>query len=142
MTTGEKLYKHAMKDYGLKELPGPESKPRIKQAINLAAAWLEDDDSKTPWCGCIMGLWFTELGLMPPKAYYRAIEWLNVGKPVSIDQSVRGDLVVFARPGGNHIAMVDHWDEKYIYCLGGNQSDQVNVSRYLRSAVKGVRRLD
>ena len=141
MKTSERLYQHAAKDLGLKELPGSLSQPRIKKAIKLAAEWLDGDDSETAWCGCIMGLWFIELGMTPPKAYYRAANWLNIGKAIKIEFSVRGVLVIFSRSGGNHIAMVDHWDDNYVYCLGGNQANQVSITRYSRSKIEGVRQL-
>lgn len=46
----EKIYSHALKDYGLKEAPGHRSNPRIALAIKTAASWLNRDDSVTPWC--------------------------------------------------------------------------------------------
>ncbi len=141
MSTSEKLYLHASKDFGLKEIPGSASNPRIKSAISTAAGWLDKDDSETAWCGCIMGLWCIEIDVTPPSTYFRAASWLNVGKPVETEKSVRGDIVIFSRSGGNHVTLVDHWDEDFIWCLGGNQSNAVTIAKYSREKIKGIRRL-
>ena len=54
MTTGLKLYNHALEDFGLSEISGPGSNARVKKAITLAADWRDKDDSKTAWCGCMV----------------------------------------------------------------------------------------
>lgn len=141
MTTGLKLYNHALGDFGLTELPGARSHPRIQQAINLAASWLDKDDSKTAWCGCIMGLWFKELGLTPPKEHYRANEWKQVGKMVLLSEAQQGDVVVMDREGGKHVALFSKMKGDLIYLLGGNQNNQVNVSAFNKGFVEAVRRV-
>jgi uncharacterized protein (TIGR02594 family) len=143
MTTNQRLYQHARKDLGLSEIAGSRSNPRIKLAIETAAKWLDGDDSKTAWCGCIMGLWCLELGLGVPAAYYRAVSWLNWGHEVDLKDVQMGDVVVLKRPGGNHVSLFEassvkhqgHWD-----LFGGNQSNTVNSSPYATSQVLGVRR--
>jgi uncharacterized protein (TIGR02594 family) len=140
MTTGERLYAHAAKDLGLSEIPGPASHPRIRLAIDMAADWLDEDDSKTAWCGCIMGLWCFELDLGVPAARYRAASWLNWGMSVSLAQARKGDVVIFARKGGNHVALFDRKEGRNVYVLGGNQSNRVSVAPYSEALVLGVRR--
>lgn len=141
MNTSALIYKHARKDLGLTEVVGPASNPRIQYAINLAAKWLEKDDSKTAWCGCMMGLWCIELGLAVPKAYYRAISWLDWGTAVEPGDEQLGDVVVMHRPGGNHVTLFEGVATATTWnCLGGNQSNQVKSSLYGKSAVLGVRR--
>src|SRR5690606_30081744 len=100
------LYKHAKEDEGLRETPGTASTPRIRTAILTAASWLNPDDTATAWCGCIMGLWVIEIGLTPPKSYYRAKEWSNFGTKVnSLAEARVGDIVIFSRAGGYHVAL-------------------------------------
>lgn len=141
MNSSERLYAHALKDLGLAEVPGSKSHPRIQLAIETAAKWLDGDDSKTAWCGCLMGLWCLELGLPVPAAYYRAVSWLEWGVAVKAGDERQGDVIVLQRPGGNHVALLEEkkgvlWD-----LLGGNQSNRVSVAPYRKSLVRGVRRL-
>lgn len=134
------IYDHARKDLGLKETPGKRSTPRIKQAINASAKWLNDDDSATPWCGCIRGLWGLETGTGVPKEHFRAASWLKWGAPVALADARRGDTVVLSRPGGNHVGLFDREERGFIYLLGGNQSNAVTVAAFGKTLVKGVRR--
>lgn len=133
-----RLYAHALKDNGLRELPGTASAPRIELAIKTAASWLDRDDSKTAWCGCIMGLWCKELGLPVPSEYFRAANWLNVGTPVRLEDAILGDIVVIGRTGGNHVAL---FKDSALTLFGGNQSNSVNYSKFDRSSLKGIRRI-
>lgn len=135
------LYAHALKDDGLRETPGVGSTPRIREAILGAASWLNPDDSATAWCGCIMGLWVKEVGLRPPTAYYRAASWLDAGAEVPLASARPGDIVVISRTGGNHVALYVAHDAGTITLYGGNQSNAVNMAKFPRSSLRGVRRL-
>lgn len=141
MNTSLQLYRHARKDLGISEVAGSKSHPRIQFAINLAASWLNKDDSKTAWCGCMMGLWCIELGLSVPKESFRAISWLNWGVAVEPGDEQQGDVVVMKRAGGNHVTLFEDVISNTRWaCLGGNQSNQVNSSLYSKATVLGVRR--
>jgi uncharacterized protein (TIGR02594 family) len=142
MNTGLKLYNHALGDFGLSEVSGPGSNARIKMAIKQAAEWLDQDDSKTAWCGCMMGLWFSELGLEKPKEFYRAANWKTVGKKVLLSEAKQGDVVVMSRTGGKHVALFSKQANGLVYLLGGNQRNQVNVSAFNEQFVEEVRRID
>jgi uncharacterized protein (TIGR02594 family) len=137
----KKLYEHAMKDFGLSEVTGSKSNPRIQKAIARAADWLDSDDSKTAWCGCMMGLWCKELGLPVPKEYFRAASWRNVGKEVLLDDAIPGDIIVMSRTGGNHVTLFSKVKDGLVYCLGGNQRDAVNISSFSVKLVDNIRRL-
>lgn len=138
VSASARLYEHARRDNGLKEKPGAASNERIKKAILESASWLDPDDSKTAWCGCIMGLWCKELGLPVPKEYFRAANWLNIGTPVDIKDAIPGDIVVISRSGGNHVAL---FVDNALTLFGGNQSNAVNSSKFDRSSLRGIRRL-
>lgn len=142
MNNNTRLYNHALKDLGLREIPGKASHPRIRLAIETAAKWLDGDDSQTAWCGCIMGLWCLEAGLSVPKAYYRAAQWLEWGVKVDKAEAELGDVVVLKRSGGNHVATLDHIDRERgrWHLLGGNQSNAVTIAPYAPELVLGVRR--
>ncbi len=145
MNTNTKLYNHALQDFNLREVPGSGSNPRIRKAIDLSDGepdWLNQDDSKTAWCGCIMGLWCKELNLPTPKEYYRAASWKTVGKPVLLSEAKQGDIIVMSRSGGKHVTLFSRLSGDVVYCLGGNQSNQVNVTGFNKGFVEEVRRLD
>ena len=134
-----RLYAHASLDKGLRETPGSASTPRIRRAILEAASWLDPDDSVTAWCGCIMGLWFSECGLTPPAAYYRAANWLNIGRASPLETAKQGYVVVLTRSGGNHVGLYHSHTATHITLLGGNQSNAVNLTAYSRASLRGVR---
>ena len=136
------IFDHALKDLGLKETPGKRSTPRIAYAIKSAAQWLDSDDSATPWCGCIRGLWGLETGTGVPAAHYRAASWAKWGKAVALDptQWRKGDTIVMGRAGGNHVALFSHIKGERAYCLGGNQSDSVSIASFSISGIWAVRR--
>ena len=108
--------------------------------FGLAPDWLNQDDSATPWCGIFRGWvgYLTATGM--PDAHYRAKNWLEWGDRVQ-GEPIHGDTVILTRTGGNHVGIVDHTTEGSVYILGGNQSDQVNISRYPKSRVTGYRRI-
>jgi uncharacterized protein (TIGR02594 family) len=140
-----RIYEHARKDLGLREIPGDKSDTRIQHAIRTAATWLDRDDSKTAWCGCIRGLWGLETGTGVPKEHFRAAEWLKWGEPVRLNDPYswrQGDTAILRRTGGSHVAIVDHVDipTGRVYLLGGNQSNACNVSPFAIKDVIGVRR--
>jgi len=138
----ERIYGHALRDNGLKEMPGRASEPRIKAAILAAASWLDPDDSKTAWCGCIRGLWGIETGTGVPPEHYRAASWATWGTavPGGLKNAVPGDTIVMTRTGGNHVCLFVRQDATHVWCFGGNQSDAVNVQKFPKSRVTHVRR--
>lgn len=141
MTRSEQIYAHASKDLGLSELPGSKSAPRIQRAIRLSAAWLDDDDSVTAWCGCIRGLWGIETATGVPPAHYRAKSWLEWGQGIAGPAfAIKGDTVILHRPGGYHVALFDRFSGNFVFTLGGNQSNAVNISRYRSTDIVGIRR--
>lgn len=143
MTTSATIYAAAKKDLGLKETPGAACTPRIATAIRAAADWLAVSDEKTFWCGCIRGLWGLETGSGVPPAHYRAASWAKWGKAVPLDKPAlwqQGDTIIMERIGGNHVTLLDRVRGDYAYCLGGNQSDAVTISRFALDRITSVRR--
>lgn len=93
------------------------------------------------WCGHTMGYVMAKNGIRPPyvpgndlKSYLWAESWADFGTPV--DRARPGDVLVLSR----HVTMCDGEDGDVYLGRGGNQSDQVKVSRYAKSAVKAIRR--
>ena len=134
---------------GIKEVPGATSNPQILSMLRLDAEWPADDS--VPWCSGFVNYIAWLLGLHRTKSL-RARSWLNE-KIVPISEAAPGfDLVVLKRGGGNqpgpdvinapgHVGFFDRFDGDYVWIWGGNQSNTVNVSKYKRSRILGIRRL-
>jgi len=75
-----------------------------------------------------------------------ARSWLNVGKPVSLDQAAAAfDVVVLWRgdPEGasGHVGLYAGRSNGKIKILGGNQNNAVTISSYPENRLLGIRRL-
>lgn len=135
-----RIYAHALRDNGLSEMPGAASHPRIQAAILAAAKWLDPDDSKTAWCGCIRGFWGLETGTGVPPEHYRAKSWAKWGKPVTWANAQEGDTIVLQRPGGHHVGLHVRHDATHVWVFGGNQSNACNLTKFKRELVTDIRR--
>ncbi len=120
--------KIAYQELGTKEIIGVGSNSRIMQYHSVAggAGWTDD----VPWCGSFLAFVITKAGLTPPKYPARALSWLKFG--VSSYIPVYGSIAVKKRRGGGHATLVVGRSKggKYLYCLGGNQNDAVNIKKY------------
>lgn len=152
---GPLLLKAALADYGTLELRGPGNNPTIfawadevgatakTPYANWAADWYNSDS--IPWCGLSMAVWAVRSSQrrperMPPPKYLSAADWLNYGFQIPISKAMLGDVVVFKRDGGGHVAIYVGEDATAFHILGGNQGDAVTIMRKLKSECIGVRR--
>ena len=98
----------------------------------------------TSWCGSFVGWVLKQAGYKLTTVPERALTWgrasnhaegwwptgVNIGRPIY------GAIATKSRKGGGHVTFVvgkDPNDDAYLYCLGGNQSNALNVSRYKKS---------
>lgn len=154
------LLAEALKEYGTVETPGAGNNPKIlgwadEVAVDAPSAynrwasnWYHLDS--TPWCGLFMAVCAVRSNpqhrevRMPPKNYLSAASWALWGQAASECHSSPvpslGDILVFKRPGGHHVGIYVGHDDRYYYVLGGNQSDQVNITKIERSRCIAVRR--
>ena len=141
MDSADKLLKAALKYVGMKEVPGTKSNKSILK-------WIREyvpnaiDDSEVAWCSIFMNEIAKECGLeYTDKTLARS--WLKVGYEVFTPQI--GDVVIFWRKQldsrWGHVGLYISEDDKYIYVLGGNQSNAVNIKPYLKSRLLGYRKL-
>src|SRR5690606_3306636 len=79
---------------------------------------------------------------MPYKSYeiLRAASFATWGNPVERGDERLGDIAVFKRPGGNHVAIVIAVTDTSLVVLGGNQSNAVTITEISKSRVSAVRR--
>lgn len=147
-------YQLAKRFVGIKEIPGEKHSPAVVAFHQLGGSpWFDDDE--TPWCSSFVHFIASYcLGLVAPtKSKARARMWLTVGVPVDIQEAIRGhDLVILKRGTGvqpdetvtnapGHVGFYVKHDGQFVWVLGGNQSNSVNIQRYLKSRVLGIRRL-
>lgn len=136
------LVQHAMEFYKEREIPGKKHNSFIVDWTNRILSWAYDDE--IPWCSLFMNAMAEDVGLeRTGKANARS--WLSIG--IEVENPVISDVVVFWREnrkswkGHVGIFMGYTHDKKHIAVLGGNQSNEVNISLYPASRLLGFRRL-
>lgn len=134
----------AAQELGEKEIPGAAHNQRIVEYAREAGfAWIDDDE--TPWCSIFINWCAKKAGLQQSKRA-TARSWLTVGTPV--DRPEPGDIVVFWRESPHswkgHVGIFLGYshDATRIYCLGGNQGNQVSITALGCGYLLGFRRLE
>jgi len=130
--------KEAYKELGVKEKRGSASNPRVEQYHDAVAGWASWKDD-VPWCGSFVGFIMIKAGQGKVSNSFRAKSWKNYGKRVM--EPVLGAIAVKDRRGGGHVGFVVGISSngKYLYILGGNQNDEVNIKRYSKSVFTDLR---
>jgi uncharacterized protein (TIGR02594 family) len=122
---------------GVDEIPGPRDNPRILEYH--ASTNLKATDDETAWCSAFVNWCIEQAGLQGTKSA-AARSWLKWGK--TLNQARQGCIVVLKR-GNNqwqgHVGFFHSEDGPRILVLGGNQSNQVNISSFRASDVLSYR---
>ena len=116
---------------GEAEIPGIKANPQILEYFKASKFWGSDDGGgQNAWCGSFVAWVMQQNKMEPVKNAFRAKEWASFGKP--LDKPVFGAIGIKSRKGGGHVAFVvgQSADGNYLYMLGGNQSNSVNVAKY------------
>ena len=129
-------------EYGITEYSGSRNNPQIiKYFTETGHENIKDDEIS--WCAAYMNWCAKKAGLDYP-ANLLARSWLKIGEEVKSPQL--GDIVVFWRnkkkSWTGHVSLFIYKDEKQdkIYCLGGNQNEQVCIAPYPAETVLAYRR--
>ncbi len=78
-----------------------------------------------PWCSLYANMVLTKVGLQGTETLW-ALDWDNWG--IELPGTAVGAFAPMKRDGGGHIAIVVGRDQHgNLMCLGGNQSDCVNI---------------
>jgi uncharacterized protein (TIGR02594 family) len=106
----------------------------------------------TPWCGAFAAFCMDKSGNSAsiPKGSARAANWKTWGTPLPLkSNNVPNGAVVVLTPGegsggSGHVAFFAGYtaDGKSVTLLGGNQSNQVNLSNFLVSRIATINWLD
>ncbi|OED34231.1 hypothetical protein AB832_07695 [Flavobacteriaceae bacterium (ex Bugula neritina AB1)] len=136
-----KAFEFALKHYGLEEIKGRKHEPIIIEAFKTVGhGWIKDDE--TAWCAAWMGYCLHKAGLEFLKTV-RARDYEKYGKETKMPKI--GDIAVFWRykesSGYGHVGFYVSEDEHDIYVLGGNQSNEVRISKYPKSQLLGYREI-
>ena len=137
-----RLVNIALSQYGQKEVVGRAHNPHILkyfEATDSSAVAIEDE---TSWCSAFIN-WCARESLLSRTKKLNARSWLGIG--VHTNEPILGDVVIFWREAKTswkgHVALYIRQDDTNIYVLGGNQSNEVNISKYPKSQLLGYRRL-
>lgn len=132
-----KMLVEALKLYGTKEVIGSGDNPIILEwAREIGVSYSHDE---TPWCGLFCGVVAKRAGKELPKAPLWALDWRDdFGHSVSAP--MLGDVLVFSRAGGGHVALYVGEDASCWHCLGGNQGDAVSITRIPKTRQHWARR--
>ena len=142
MAIEPKWLEHARLHVGTKEFKGTQANPAVLEFFK-AVGHDEIDDDATSWCAAFVGAMLKLSGYpLPPKATnLLARSYLKYGKV--LDAPRVGCIVVFWRGNPSswqgHVGFYISEDEKHIYCLGGNQGNAVNITKYTKDRVLGYR---
>ena len=126
---------------GTTEDPGPANNPTVmKMYASVGHDWVEHDS--VAWCAAFVGHCLETAGIRSTRKL-TARSYLDWGVPVDIAEAQPGDIGVIPRGSSSwqgHVFFIDRIEGAWVWGLGGNQSDAVNVKRYPVSKLLGVRR--
>lgn len=130
-------YLWAVKEIGQQEVAGRKHNPRIVWYHSFTT--LKATQDEVPWCSSFMCAAAESNGFKSTDSA-AAKSWLTYGD--AGDGSI-GDIAVFSRDGGNHVAFVNKKfspRDSVVNCLGGNQSNKVCVQDYSAGRLLAFRR--
>lgn len=117
--------KTAMKEIGTVEIPGSKHNQRIMEYHKISGGFSTDE---IPWCGSFVNWVMRKNGFETVPIPARAKSWTGFGKSSC---PIVGSIAVKERNGGGHVCFVVGRNIMGdLYCLGGNQSNGVNIKLY------------
>ena len=125
----------AAQEFGVSEILGPRSNPRIE--MYHASTSLGSRDDSVPWCSSFVN-WCMESAQVQGTNSAAARSWDRWG---SATPPTYGAVATVPRTGGSgrHVFFVAGFTATHIFGLGGNQSDKVNVAVYRRPSLTACR---
>ncbi len=130
MYINNKPLEKALQEYGIKEIAGKSHNKRILDYFaDIGHEWVRDDE--TAWCAAFVNWCLRQAGV-DGTGKLNARSFLKWGR--KIENPYLGCLVVLWRvkktsPYG-HVGFYINSDENWIWILGGNQSNEVRISKY------------
>lgn len=136
---GPKMMEEFLKIYGITEEPGAADNPLILEWAKETGLGRDYKHDAVAWCGLTMAIIAKRAGKeLPPNPLW-ALNWALFGNKVT-DGAKLGDVLVFKRAGGGHVALYIGEDDECYHCGGGNQSDTTSIIRKPKNRVYAIRR--
>ena len=132
--------KIALKEVGTEEIAGGVHNLRVLEYQATTSGKYTDDE--TPWCGAFISWVMKQAGIKHNiKIPERAKEWIKFG--YEVEEPEIGSIAIKSRIGGGHVCIVlgQRKDGK-LYCLGGNQNNQVNIAIYDKEVFEAFRNIE
>jgi uncharacterized protein (TIGR02594 family) len=138
---GNRAYELAKQDDGTWEWSDGHNPKVLQYFKDVGHAWVKDDE--TAWCAAFVGAMLKRAG-SAHTGKLNARSYLDWGEEVEhLDEAAEGDIAVFWRGSPDswqgHVGFYVRHDETYVYVLGGNQGNQVNIRPYKRDRLLGIR---
>lgn len=137
-----KILQTALSQYGVKELVGKKNNPQILKYFKASGLDPEKLNDETAWCSAFANWVAKESGYQYSKQL-TARSWLNVGTSTQNPQP--GDVVVFWRESKDswkgHVGFFVRETKRYVYVIGGNQKNQVNIKAFPKTRILDYRKL-
>jgi len=126
--------KIAYKEIGQKEIVGPIENERIQQYFRSIGDSKTYRDDIADWASPFAEWSLQQIGKNGPKSM-EPFAWLEWGKTLEYPEF--GCIVVLSFAGLHHVGFyIGDKGDDFIEVLGGNESDSVRVSYYLKSSVQ------
>jgi uncharacterized protein (TIGR02594 family) len=128
----------AIELFGTAETVGSKHNPVIMgwaKELGLNKTYVNDE---IPWCGLFAAIIMHRAGRPVVDSPLWALSWNKFG--VAIKEPMLGDIITFKRDGGGHVGLYVGEDAKAYHVLGGNQGNQVCVTRIAKSRLSAARR--
>ena len=126
---------------GTTERSGPQDNPVIMEMYaSVGQSHVEHDE--VAWCAAFVGHCLEKAGIRSTRKL-NARSYLDWGVPVEMSDARQGDIGVIPRGTSGwqgHVFFIDRLEGAWVWGLGGNQDDAVNVKRYAVSKLLGIRR--
>jgi uncharacterized protein (TIGR02594 family) len=133
-----KWYNKAIHELDVAEIVGKKHNPRIIEYHQETTLKAKTDE--TSWCSSFVNWVFQSSGIKGTRSA-TARSWLNWG--ITLEEPKKGCVVIFWRGSVSgwkgHVAFYVRENDKYVYVLGGNQSNRVSIAKYKKSRILGYR---
>lgn len=130
---GPRMLMEAIAEYGTLEVPGKGSNHKIEAWATECGIGAYSTDA-IPWCGLFMAMAAKRATWARPASPLWARAWSTWGI-ARLGPALLGDVLVFTRVGGGHVAMYIGEDPTHYHILGGNQSDKVSIVRHEKNQI-------
>ncbi len=127
--------------YGMSEKAGKIHNQNVVKLFH-ELGYKNINNDETPWCAAFINYCAKHIGAHYPSGL-RAKSWLTVGE--NTKEPKPGDVVVFWRnskkSSSGHVGLYISESKDFVYCLGGNQGDKVQICPFPKERILQYRKL-